>query len=137
MELEITAVYAAFTQYSGETVDPEGSQREALCAGLCSQCARQVERQLRPDLTEEQLTPWKDALAQLAGAQAFHQLLLADEAVAPQSLSAGDLRLTQGEGSRKAAELAQEKRRAASPALCEEGFYFGAMRKEGEHVPAQ
>ncbi|MGI6255301.1 MAG: hypothetical protein ACOYJZ_06670 [Acutalibacter sp.] len=137
MELEITAVYAAFTQYSGESPDPEGSQREALCAALCSQCAHQVECQLRPGLTEEQLAPWQEALVQLAAVEAFYQLLLTDEAVSPQSLTAGDLRLTQGEGSRKAAQLAEEKRRAASPVLWEEGFYFGTVRKEEENVSAQ
>lgn len=71
MTLEITAVYTAFTQFSGESVEPEGSQREALCAALCAQCARQVENLVRPDLTEEQLALWTESLAQLAAAEAF------------------------------------------------------------------
>lgn len=137
MTLEITAVYTAFAQFSGEAADPEGSQREALCAALCAQCARQVESQVRPELSEEQLALWTGALVQLAAAEAFYQLLLADEALAPQSLTAGDLRLTQGEGSRKAAELAAEKRRAVSRVLGEEDFFFGTVRKGEGHVPAQ
>lgn len=137
MTLEMTAVYTAFTQFSGESADPEGSQREALCAALCAQCARQVEGQLRSDWTEEQLALWKEPLSQLAAAEAFYQMLLTDEALAPQSLTAGDLHLTQGEGSQKAAVLAAEKRRAVSPVLREEGFYFGTVRKEEPHVSAQ
>ena len=137
MTLEITAVYTAFTQFSGESVEPEGSQRESLCAALCAQCARQVENLVRPDLTEEQLALWTEPLAQLAAAEAFYQLLLTDEALAPQSLTAGDLHLIQGEGSRKAEELVTEKRRMVSSVLCEEDFFFGTVRKEEEHVSAQ
>ncbi len=137
MTLEMAAVYTAFAQFSGEFADPEGAQREALCAALCAQCARQVESLVRPGLTEEQVALWKEGLAQLAAAEAFYQLLLTDEALAPQSLTAGKLHVTQGEGSRKAAALAAEKRRAVSPVLCEGDFFFGTVRKGEEDVPAQ
>ena len=42
MELDLTAVKTAFAQFSGEAADETGTQREALCAALCGQCARQV-----------------------------------------------------------------------------------------------
>ena len=137
MTLEITAVYTAFTQFSGESVDPEGSQREALCAALCAQCARQVENLVRPDLTEEQLALWTEPLAQLSAAEAFYQLLLAEEAVTPQSLTAGSLKLAGGSNSQKAQRLAAEKRRAVSPALVETDFYFGRMEKGEDNGPAE
>ena len=81
------------------------------------------------------LTP--DALAELAGAEAFYQLLLAEEAVTPQSLTAGSLKLAGGSNSQKAQRLAAEKRRAVSPALVETDFYFGRMEKGEDNGPAE
>lgn len=133
MELDLTAVKTAFQRFSGETANEEGTDREALCGALCAQCTRQIQGQLRPSLTEEEFALWVSALEELAAAEAFYQLLLTDEAVTPQSLTAGDLKLTGGEGSVKAARLAEEKRKAASPALMETAFYFGAIRKEVPH----
>lgn len=63
----------------------------------------------------------------MAGAEAFYQLLLTEEASAPQSLSVGEVAVSRGAGSERAAALAAEKRRAASPALREEHFFFGAV----------
>ena len=137
MKLDTTVVKTVFSQLSGEAANPEGTDREVLCAALCDQCARQVEGLLRQDLAEEDLAPWESALEELAAAQAFYQLLLTEEAVTPPSLSAGNLKITQGGGSEKAARLVAEKRRAASPALREEGFYFGRVEKEDAHDAAQ
>ena len=137
MELDLTAVKTAFSHYSGETADEEGSGREALCGALCVQCARLVQGQMRPGLTEEEFSLWKSSLEELAGAEAFYQLLLTEEAVTPQSLTAGELKLTEGGRSEKAAVLAAEKRKAASPALLETAFYFGRVGKEEEHVSAE
>ena len=137
MELDRTAVKTAFPQYSGETADEAGTSRETLCAALCAQCARQVEGWLRPELTETDFALWKDALAELAGAEAFYQLLLAEEAVTPQSLTAGSLKLAGGSNSQKAQRLAAEKRRAVSPALVETDFYFGRMEKGEDNGPAE
>ena len=114
MELDLTAVKTAFAQFSGEAADETGTQREALCAALCGQCARQV-----------------------ASAQAFYQLLLTEEAVTPASITAGDLRLAGGSRSEKAAQLVAEKRRAASPALVETDFAFCNIRKGEEDGSAQ
>lgn len=127
MKLDLMAVQTAFAQFSGEEAKETGTQREALCAALCSQCARQVEGQIRSGLTEEELAPWEGALEELAAAEAFYQLLLTEEAVTPPSLTAGELKLTEGGRSEKAARLAAEKRKAASPALVEAGFYFGCV----------
>lgn len=130
MELDLKAVKTAFAQFSGESAEEGGTDREALCGALCAQCARQIQGQLRPDLTEEELALWKSSLEELAGAEAFYQLLLTEEAVTPPSLTAGDVKLTEGGRSEKAALLAAEKRKAASPALVETAFYFGNIGKE-------
>lgn len=131
MELDLAAVKAAFAQYSGETADESGTERQALCARLCSQCTRQVEGQARPGLSQQEAASWQGALEELAAAEAFYQLLLTEEAVTPQSIAAGDLKLTGGGGSQRARQLALEKRRAASPALEEPDFYFGAAKGGG------
>ena len=120
MELDLTAVKTAFAQFSGEAADETGTQREALCAALCGQCARQVA-----------------SLVRGAAAQAFYQLLLTEEAVTPASITAGDLRLAGGSRSEKAARLVAEKRRAASPALVETDFAFCNIRKGEEDGSAQ
>ena len=123
MELDLTAVKTAFAQFSGEAADETGTQREALCAALCGQCARQVASLVRGDLSQ--------------AAQAFYQLLLTEEAVTPASITAGDLRLAGGSRSEKAAQLVAEKRRAASPALVETDFAFCNIRKGEEDGSAQ
>ena len=98
--------------------------RKILCAALCAQCAQQVQGQVRPCLTEEELQEWEAGLEVLAAAQAFYQLLLTEEAVTPQSITAGEVKLTQGGGSERAALLVEEKRRAVAPALEEPAFIF-------------
>ena len=137
MELDLAAVKQEFARFSGEAADEEGTEREALCAALCAQCAQQVQGQVRPCLTEEELQEWEAGLEVLAAAQAFYQLLLTEEAVTPASITAGDLRLAGGSRSEKAARLVAEKRRAASPALVETDFAFCNIRKGEEDGSAQ
>ena len=127
MELNAAAVGQAFAQLSGEQPAEEGTQRQALCARLCAQCARQVGAAVPPGLSQEELSPWQPPLEDLAAAMAFYQLLLAEEALAPQSLSAGGVKITAGGGSGKALGLVAEKRRAVSPLLGEPGFCFCAV----------
>ena len=137
MELDLTAVKTAFAQFSGEAADETGTQREALCAALCGQCARQGARLVRGDLSPGAPGPWGGAPGGLAAAQAFYQLLLTEEAVTPASITAGDLRLAGGSRSEKAARLVAEKRRAASPPLVETDFAFCNIRKGEEDGSAQ
>ena len=108
MELDLTAVKTAFAQFSGEAADETGTQREALCAALCGQCARQVASLARGDLSQAAQALWEAPLEELAAAQAFYQLLLTEEAVTPASITAGDLRLAGGSRSEKAAQLVAE-----------------------------
>ena len=136
MELDLTAVKTAFAQFSGEAADETGTQREALCAALCGQCARQVASLVRGDLSQAAQALWEAPLEELAAAQAFYQLLLTEEAVTPASITAGDLRLA-GSRSEKATQLVAEKRRAASPALVETDFAFCNIRKGEEDGSAQ
>ena len=137
MELDLTAVKTAFAQFSGEAADETGTQREALCAALCGQCARQVASLVRGDLSQAAQALCEAPLEELAAAQAFYQLLLTEEAVTPASITAGDLRLAGGSRSEKAAQLVAEKRRAASPALVETDFAFCNIRKGEEDGSAQ
>ena len=57
-----------------------------------------------------------------------HLMCIRDRAVTPQSITAGEVKLTQGGGSERAALLVEEKRRAVAPALEEPGFYFSQVR---------
>ena len=130
-------VFSSPAQFSGEAADETGTQREALCAALCGQCARQVASLVRGDLSQAAQALWEAPLEELAAAQAFYQLLLTEEAVTPASITAGDLRLAGGSRSEKAAQLVAEKRRAASPALVETDFAFCNIRKGEEDGSAQ
>ena len=66
MELDLTAVKTAFAQFSGEAADETGTQREALCAALCGQCARQVASLARGDLSQAAQALWEAPLEELA-----------------------------------------------------------------------
>ena len=66
MELDLTAVKTAFAQFSGEAADETGTQREALCAALCGQCARQVASLVRGDLSQAAQALWEAPLEELA-----------------------------------------------------------------------
>ena len=68
MELDLAVVKQEFARFSGEAADEEGTEREALCAALCAQCARQVQGRLRSCLTEEELQEWEAGLEVLAAA---------------------------------------------------------------------
>ena len=68
MELDLTAVKTAFAQFSGEAADETGTQREALCAALCGQCARQVASLARGDLSQAAQALWEAPLEELAAA---------------------------------------------------------------------
>ena len=76
MELDLAAVKQEFARFSGEAADEEGTEREALCAALCAQCAQQVRGQVRPCLTEEELQEWEAGLEVLAAARAFYRDLV-------------------------------------------------------------
>ncbi len=116
-------VKAAFALYSGEEM-ADGSPRAALCGKLCEECAAVTEAILenRPaEMAEKHLL----ALENWAAAEAFYHLTLADGAGSPERVSADGVEIVEGERSRRAKALAEEKRLAAQPALGEEGFYFG------------
>lgn len=119
MELDLERVKELFTLYSGEATEGE-ELRPQLCALLCRECALRIGRSAAEDGEE-----WQEALEGWAAAEAFYQLALTDEANLPESVSADGVEIREGERSRKARLLAEEKRRAVRPVLREEGFYFG------------
>lgn len=124
MKLDLEQVKETFFRLSGE--DPQAADgRGALCVQLCEESAAQAQRQVKRGMAG--LEPYQAALESWAAAEAFYQLTLADEALTPESVSAGGVLLRQGERSRRARALALEKRRAAAPVLREEGFYFGRV----------
>lgn len=107
-----------FARYSGEDLTGE-TDRAALCLSLCEDCAAMAERMaLAPDAAETGL------LESWAAAEAFYQLTLRDQAVAPELLTADGVRVDARERAGHAKALAEEKRRAVRPLLREEGFWF-------------
>lgn len=76
----------------------------------------------------EKRLKYKEQLTALAAAEAAYSLALLDEATAPQSLSAGDVRATFSGGSEKALAYRDLCERAAAPALMDESFWFGGVR---------
>ena len=137
MELDLTAVKTAFAQFSGEAADETGTQREALCAALCGQCARQVASLARGDLSQAAQALWEAPLEELAAAQAFYQLLLPEEAETPPPIPAGDLRWAGGPRCSMPAPGVAYNGRAPPPALVETDFAFCNIRKGEEDGSAQ
>lgn len=118
MELREERVLEKFRLYSGEEGTEE--KRWALCQALCAECREWVKGQAHPG-TEA----GREALEGLAAAEAFYQLVLLDEALAPASISLPEVKLELQNRADKALRLAEEKRKACGPLLREQGFYFG------------
>ncbi len=121
--LDIGRIKTVFALYSGEEIE-DGSSRAALCEKLCEECAAVTEALLETrsaEMAEKHL----QALESWVAAEAFYHLTLTDEAGSPERVSADGVEIVEGERSRRAKALAEEKRLAALPALGEEGFYFG------------
>lgn len=123
MELDLEKVKEYFTLYSGEATEGDGL-RPRLCALLCRECTLCVQRLFTAKETEEE---WQEGLENWAAAEAFYQLTLADEASVPESVTADGVEIREGERSRKARALAEEKRNAVRSVLGEEDFYFGRV----------
>ncbi len=137
MELDVAAVELEFAKFSGETAQEDGTQRKLFARPFALNVPVRVQGQLKPGLTQEEFALYQQDLAALAAAEALYQLLLTEEASSPQSLTAGDVKVTSGEGSGKAALLAAEKRRAVGQVLQEPGFYFGRIGREDPHDTAE
>lgn len=119
-ELREEMVLDKFSLYSGET--EEDARRWELCCALCEDCRKWVEDQVLPGWESIQ-----EQLESLAAAEAFYQLTLVDEALAPASVSAPELKLEMGNRGEKALRLAEEKRKACAGVLREREFYFGRV----------
>ena len=65
-------VFSSPAQFSGEAADETGTQREALCAALCGQCARQVASLAGVNKTVLRFVP--ENLLRLIGAQSLEQI---------------------------------------------------------------
>ncbi len=123
MELDRERIREKFALYSGEDLTEEGP-RAALCAQLCLECAGKAEAMLESSRAEKP-ERYGEAVESWAAAEAFYQLTLADGAVSPESVSADGVQIKEGERSRRAKALAEEKRKAVLPVFGEEAFYFG------------
>lgn len=109
MELDLAAVKQEFARFSGEAADEEGTEREALCAALCAQCAPAGAGTGAPLFDGGRAARMGSGAGSFGGGRAFYQLLLTEEAVTPQSITAGEMKLTQGGRSERAALLVEEK----------------------------
>lgn len=118
-ELREASVLKKFSLYSGET--EEQTPRWELCKSLCGECMGLVGSQA---LDGGSLEP----LESLAAAEAFYQMTLIDETLAPESVSAPELKLEMGQRGEKARKLLEEKRRACRGLVQEKEFYFGSVK---------
>ncbi len=123
MELDIEKVLESFQLYSGEQLNGENGDREALCRKLCGDSAAMIGGWLNPSLEGRDLSPAES----LAAAEAFYQLVLLDRALQPETVSTPELRMEQGSREQYARQLREEKRRACQGLLQESDFYFGQM----------
>ena len=106
MKLDREQVLERFLAYCGEDPQQAGEARQALWEALCHQCAQ-----------------WEEALISLAAAKAFYQLTLADGALAPEALTAGEVKIDWAGREQKARALAEEQQRLCGPALLSQEFY--------------
>lgn len=118
-ELRENQVIKKFSLYSGEA--EEESPRWELCRSLCGECMGWIGSQAHDG-------DGLELLESLAAAEAFYQLTLIDETLAPESVSAPELKLEMGQRGEKAQKLAEEKRKACSGLIREKGFYFGSVK---------
>ena len=124
MKLDQEKILEKFYLYSGE--DREDEERAGLCTQFCGESAEKIERILTgASRREEDTEPYLGALESWAAAEAFYHLTLADEATAPERITADGISVSAGDRSRKAKALLEEKSRAVVPVLGEGGFYFG------------
>lgn len=120
MELDRDKVVERFLLYCGEDSETASQERQALWEALCQGSAKWVEELAGPGADS-----WEENLVNLAAAQAFYQLVLAESAAAPGSLSTPEIKLDWAAREEKARALAEEQQRLCGPALREAGFYFG------------
>lgn len=121
VELREDKVLERFSLYSGEA--EEEAARWELCKALCGECRAWVEGQAAEGAGHS-----PGLLESLAAAEAFYQLALIDGALAPESVSAPELKLEMGRREERAKQLAMEKRQACRGLLREQGFYFGSVK---------
>ena len=100
--------------------------REALLMTLCTDAIRMLESRLT--CTAEERAAYEPALCAAAAALAVYQLVLLEEASAPDSVTAGDVRAEYGNGSTRALEYCRQCMKQVSPILRDDAFYFGGVR---------
>lgn len=118
MKLDREQVLERFLTYCGEDPLQAGEARQALWEALCHQCAQWVETAAGPRADQ-----WEEALISLAAAKAFYQLTLTDGALAPEALTAGEVKIDWAGREQKARALAEEQQRLCGPALLSQEFY--------------
>lgn len=124
MEISLENVIEKFKLYSGEPLDNSDQRRDALCRELCAGCAQ-----------EAGALPWLEDAGEtaagpaesLAAAGAFVQLALLDKAMAPESVSAPELKVALGDNVAYARSLRDEMMRACEGYMSGHSFYFGAV----------
>ena len=99
--------------------------REALLMLVCTDAIRKLEGKIR--CTAEERAAFEEALCAAAAAEAMYQIALLDEALSPESITAGDVRAEYKKGSSRALEYCRQCMRQVSPILRDDEFYFGGV----------
>lgn len=100
--------------------------RSGLLSVLCADAVRMLSGRLR--CTAEEAEANAPALCAAAAAYAAYLLTLLDEALSPDSMTAGEVRAEFKNGSARALAYYRTCEAAVAPLLRDEGFYFGGVR---------
>ena len=102
-----------------------GDPRETLLGQLAGDAAGEIERRLKPGVSA---ADHEGVLVAAAAAEAAYRLALLDAALAPDTLSAGDVRAEYGETVRHAAEFRDACFASAAELFSDRSFVFREVR---------
>lgn len=122
--MEIDRIKDLFFLISGEDVEVIEAERFALCEELCESAARSIKALIKAE-QEENLAGYEEALNYAAAYMAFYNLLAIDEALTPESVTSGEMKVELGERSKKAKQLLDDKLSELTPILKSDVFFFG------------
>ncbi len=111
-----------FFLISGENPEQMEEDRFALCVELCDAAEEALKAKIKAG---SDTSEFKTSLEYAAAYSALSTLLAIDEALMPNSISSGEMKLEMGEKAVKIRALYDEKLREAAAVLKNDDFYFG------------